>query len=356
MKLRHIIKNSLTGLLVVSMFGLASVFSAGKVQAIPYGDPAPVTPAFNIYTGAPHGVGDEPDFVRLRNSNGNPTVSAVENNFVDPLGATCNVGDMFDVRTYVHNGATEHENDNGNGSAVAHDVVVNMNAPLGENSDSFTFESTVSASNAASVTDTGTLNCENDVQLELVPQTVNVYSRHYGWQSQPDSAVNGSLTIGSRAVASGDVWGCWEDRVIVVYTVRVVEQPQSIALCEVLDMTVIGDRRVEATITGETTNATLIGYRIEWGDGSETTSQTAEHEYAEYGTYKLTGFVNARYHDGTTEWLTGDACMQQITFTEDEQPEVLPQTGVGSLAAIFAGTTVGGAIAHRLRSLRRLGK
>jgi hypothetical protein len=267
---------------------------------------------------------------------------------------------MYDIRTYVHNGAAEETNDNGNGTSVAHDVTVSMEAPLGVTADDFTFESTISASNAASVTDTGLLNCDEDVQLELVPQTVRVYSGFYGWQNAPDSAVNGDLTIGSRSVGSGDVWGCWEDRVVIVYVVRVVEMP-SIASCNVLDMNVIGDRRVQARVTGEVTNAQIIGYRIAWGDESETNEQTAEHEYAQYGTYTIRGYVNAQYANGDTQWISGDSCVAEVTFTEEEKPEVvtptvIPNTGVGSIAGIFAATSIGGAIAHRLYTARELFK
>ena len=363
MKLRNIIKSTLIGLVAAGMVAGIGMGHA-RAQQIPYvpGQPleSPTTPAFNIYTNVPAGVGNEADFVKLRNSNGDPTVNAATNNFVDPLNSACNVGDMFDIRTYVHNGAAEESNDNGNGTGVAHNVTVSMDAPLGVTADDFRFESTISASNAASVTDTGLLNCDEDVQLELVPQTVRVYSGFYGWQSAPDSAVNGDLTIGSRSVGSGDVWGCWEDRVVIVYVVRVVETP-SYAACSVLDMNVIGDRRVQARVEGEVTNAEIIGYRIAWGDDTFIGAQEAEHEYSQYGSYTIRGYVNAQYANGETEWITGENCVANVNFTENEKPEVvtptvIPNTGAGSIAGIFAATSIGGAIAHRLYAAREMFK
>lgn len=221
MKLRTIIKSSL---LAVFVAGLVATIGSAHVSAaqIPYekiGTDAPTTPAFNIYSGVPVGIGDESDFVKLRNSNGNPQVPATQGAFVDPLSVACAPGSMFDVRTYVHNGADEDHNNNGTGTAVAKNTKLAMTAQLGVNKKNFDFTSTVSASNAASVTDTGRLNCSEEVYLELVPKTVYAYSTPTGWTGIPDSAVNGSTAIGSRVPGSGDVWGCFGDRVVVVYTV-----------------------------------------------------------------------------------------------------------------------------------------
>jgi hypothetical protein len=229
MKLKKFIKSSLLTFVAVGLLasGLIGTASAAQIPYVP-GEPlpAPTTPAFNIYTNVPAGVGNEADFVKLRKSNGDPTVPAATSNFIDPVNADCKVGDQFDIRTYVHNGANEDFNNNGSGTAVAHNVKVAMNAPLNTTSKTFSFTSSISASNAATVNDSGKLNCADNVQLELVPKTVRVYSQHYGWKNGPDSAVNGNLKIGSRELGSGDVWGCWPDRVVLVYVVKVKEAPK----------------------------------------------------------------------------------------------------------------------------------
>ena len=90
-----------------------------------------------MYTNTPAGIGNEADFVRLRKSTGDPKVPAVQNDFSDPLNAACVVGEKFDVRTYVHNGANDEFNDNGNGSSVAHNVMVAMQAQLGVTKKNF---------------------------------------------------------------------------------------------------------------------------------------------------------------------------------------------------------------------------
>lgn len=228
MKIRTFVKNLLLTLVTSSVLASVGLTGIAKAQ-IPYVPgqplPAPTTPAFNIYTNVPDGVGNEADFVKLRKSNGDPTVPAVTSNFFNPLNASCNPGDMFDVRTYIHNGANADNNDNGNGTAVAHNVMLAMRAPLGVTDNKFGFTSTITASNAQALSGVGTLNCDNTVSLKLVPQSVHVYSTPYGWKSASDDAVNGNLTLGSPNFGSGDQWGCWEFRIIVVYTVEVVPTP-----------------------------------------------------------------------------------------------------------------------------------
>lgn len=398
------ISNTFKSFFVFAILAVFAFLGAQHVSAaqIDYNNPnnRPIqNPVFNTYTNVPAGVGNEADFVKLRASNGDPTVPAATNNFIDPVNDDCKVGDKFDVRTYVHNGANAEYNNNGNGSAVAKNVTVRMQAPLGVTEDNFTFTSSISASNAATVTDAGRLNCGQDVRLKLVPQTVKVYSKFYGWKTASDSAVNGSLTIGSRAFGSGTVLGCWEDRVVVVYAVEVVKKPTpppSKATCDALALTVLDNRRVRARVVASTQNATILGYQINWGDNNTSNSQVAEHTYAAAGEYIIVGRVQVRYADGRVEWVTSDACKDKLTFKdevkncplpgkehlpvdspeckEDENcpipgkehlpvdsdecvtpqvksevtPTVLPSTGPADVLGMVAATTVAGAIAYNV--------
>lgn len=374
MNIRKLLTRSALALALVStlVLGLGSA-QAAQTPYVP-GEPlqSPTTPRFNMYTNVPAGVGNEADFVALRKSNGDPTVAGSVSNFIDPVSATCVAGEKFDIRTYVHNGADEATNNNGTGTSVAHNVKVAMQAPLNTTAKQFKFTSTISASNAASVTDNGTLNCGSNVQLKLVPKTVHVYSDQYGWKAGSDSAVNGSMTIGSRVAGSGDVWGCWQDRVWVVYTVEVVKAPVvSSAVCDALSLTVLDNRRVRARITASTQNATITGYTIAWGDGSTTNQQEADHTFAKEGPYTIKGSVAVRHADGRTETVSGAACEKKVTFEKDncplpgkehlpvdspeckEVPKELPKTGAGSVAGIFAATSAAGTLAHRFVYDRR---
>ena len=373
MKLSKLIKKVLATAVVT---GVALVTLAGTAHAaqIPYVDgqplPAPGTPAFNIYTNVPYGVGDESDFVRLRASNGDPTVPAVDANFVDPFNDACNVGSMYDIRTYVHNGADPTGNDNGNGVAVAHNVQLAMTAQLNTTKKNFTFRSTISASNAATVTDTGTLNCHSDVQLQLVPHTVHVYSRSLGWKQGSDSAVNGTMALGSESQGSGDVWACWDERIVVVYTVKVVAVPQNpVYTCDLLSVTKLDNRKYKFSVKYTAKNgATFKSVSYDYGDGNKGSEDT--HTYAKDGTFNVVATVSFMVN-GQVQTATSNACAKPLTVTKEnctvpgkenypkdapecrETPVELPNTGAGSMAGIFAAVSAAGALAYRFVLRRR---
>ena len=374
MKIPTIIKLSLVGLAIIPAILLSSN-TAGAAQ-IPYvsGTPLPTTPtpAFNPFSNIPFGVGDESDFVRVRPSTGDPTNNGTngERNslYIDTLNAACNVGDMYDVRTYVHNGADDDFNNNGTGTSIARDTTLAMTAPLNTENNRFTFGSTISASNAATVTDTGKLNCNSRVKLEIVPGSVKVYSRTLGWVNATVDAVNGTIKIGSRVVGSGDVWGCWDERIQIVYTVKVVAlptPPTPLYSCDLLTNTgKISDNKYGFKVNYTATNgATLKDITYVYNDGttvkdgattshtftnttSTTKSVTATPTFIVNGVEK-TGAANAKC---ATEFKV-DAPITTVTTTT---PKVLPNTGAGGLIAAFSGVSFIGAFLYRLRALRSL--
>ncbi len=201
-------------LVTVGMSGTASA----AVQYDPNGTPTTKTPVFNQFYGVPNGVGNEADFVRVK------TKAGTNADYANNINGACAADEVYTVRTYVHNGADPAYNTAENASAVTRDAVVAMTAPLNALQNQFEFKSTISASNAAKVTDNGFLTCANGkkVKLSLVPSSVQTYSKPLGFQGAADSSVNGSLKIGSRVQGSGDVFACWDDRVIVSYDVKVV--------------------------------------------------------------------------------------------------------------------------------------
>jgi hypothetical protein len=341
---------------VITVFAamILAVPAFGKADAAivydPNGNITQDTPVFNEFVGVPFGVGDESDFVRVKPQAGTNA------DFTSTLNAACNTGDAFTVRTYIHNGATPTQNLNGTGPAVAHNVQVALRAPLDTDGTSFPFRSTVTANNAATVADNGVLDCgTKKVTLSLVPNSVKTYSLLLGFQGAPDSAVNSSIKVGSRVQGSGDQWGCWDDRILVVYDVmvqEVKEQPlPSLGDCKLVDIqTTNGTRNVTATVTGETTNATIIGYKIDWGDGTPASDkQTDTHTYAKDGTFTITTSVLVRFADGTTALKSAPACTKQVTFKVNQPPQVLPpppvtpvppvlpNTGPGTILATFLG-------------------
>lgn len=203
--------------------GLSGTVSAA-VQYDPNGTPTSKTPVFNQFYGVPNGVGNEADFVRVK------TKAGTNADYANNINGACAADEVYTVRTYVHNGADPAYNTAEGASAVAHDVVVAMTAPLNTPKSQFEFKSTISSSNAAKVSDNGFLTCANgkQVKLNLVPSSVQTYSKPLGFKTVEDSSVNGSLKIASRTQGSGDVFACWDDRVIVTYDVKVVEPKEEV--------------------------------------------------------------------------------------------------------------------------------
>lgn len=357
---------SVAVLVAVAAIGFGGTAQA-RIQYSPNGNGTSATPVFNQFYDVPNGVGDEADFVRVKPKAGG------NGDYVNALNDACNVGSSFNVRTYVHNGADPSLNGNGSGSAVARNVVLRQTAPLNKSQNSFKFDSTISASNAASVSDSATLNCNGKtVKLSLVANSVQTYSKPLGFQGAPDSSVNGSLSLGSRVQGSGNVWACWDDRVIVVYEVKVEEVPVVVTgdgVCKVNDVVVLNQdkRNIRATVNGVTTGqgASIVGYEINWGDGSAVSNkQTDTHTYAKDGTYRIVGRVQVKLADGTTKWVTSTECTRTVKFEAGKPPVVppvtppttvttLPVTGAGNLFGIFAGTSALAAGAHQIVTRRR---
>lgn len=383
-------------LIVLTVAGLsfASLGAKAAAQQVVYvpGEPLPSfeQPVFNTYTNVPFSVGNEADFVRVRPSTGsvtdNGTTGQRNSLYVDTLSAACNVGDMYDVRTYIHNGADPDFNNNGSGTAVAHNTTVNMTAPLNQTGKNFTFTTTISASNAATVSDTGTLKCASNVRLQLVPTSVKVYSKALGWQSISDNAVNGSTKVGTHSLNSGDVWGCWDERVLVAYVVKVVEVPQvPQASCDLLTVTALGERKYKFDVKYTAKNgATFKEVRFDYGDGN--TGTDAHHTYDKDGTYTVVATV-AFMINGQMVTKTSDTCAKNLTVStteycpvpgkgdlpknspecaycpsnhdlaaDDERcvtPTSLPNTGAGSVIGLFAAVSAAGAAAYRFVLRRR---
>lgn len=129
--------------------------------------------------------------------------------------------------------------------------------------------------------------------------------------------------------------------------------------CKAVNIKLGDNRKVTVTITSAVNNATIIGYKTDFGDGTVANTQEANHTYAKDGTYKIVSSVNVKYADGKTEWKTADGCTKNVTFSPKEEPKVtpvtpteLPKTGAGSIVAIFGSVVVLSAIAYNVISRR----
>ena len=368
MKSLNIIKKA-----ALSLATVAAAFTLGSasVSAIPYsGDstpPAP-SPAFNVYTGVPS-EGNEADFFRARVPAGDP--STATNAYSDPLNTDCTDGKLIQMRVYVHNGASQHQNNNGTGPSVAHGTKVRVALP-GNEASSFNSTATISANNAATVTDGVSINCNGQtVKLKYVAGSATQYSKAIGVTQVDDSIVTTGASIRSHQVP-GDVWGCWDERVFVVLTVKVekkVTPPPVMAQCTLLTVTASDNRTVRVSNFKWTNeNASVKNVVLNWGDGSQVvltnpnqvTGQT--HQYKNNGSFIITAVITFAV-EGKADIVSGGAgtaCAQQVTFEKGKPPvvtppkpgnltppSVLPNAGAGSAAAMFAAVTAAGSFAYR---------
>lgn len=379
MKLFNKLTTTITALSLSAavFFSLGGVASATCWQYDPNGMTTSTTPVFNNICGVPNGTGDEANFVKIRpNTTGDDTSTSNNAAYVDSLNAACSTGDKFDVHTYIHNDAEPTQNNNGSGTAVAHGVQLSLAAPVGTSASNFTFGSTVTATNAATVHDTATLNCNGSpVKLTLVPGTVKIYGTQYPWTGLPDNSVNGTFKIGSPIIGSGDVWGCWEYRIVVVYEVQVERvQPPAAAQCTALTLVATEPRKVTVSnFTVTQTNAALKSVVLDWGDNNKVTLDSVDsvkgqtHTYAADGTYMVTAVAtfSAQGQADIVSGGAGTACAQQVVFTSNQPPKVTPppttptklvNTGAGSVAGLFTATTLAGAAVYRKMLARKLSR
>lgn len=367
---------------LVSLLSFA-VLAAPHAFAIPYtGDTtqASPVPAFNVFTGNVPQQGDESDFLRGK-------VLGDTADSVNDVTSTCETGKRFQLRVYVHNGASQYHNDNGTGASIAHDSKVKITLPAGDVT-SFSPLATLSASNAASASDTMNIHCSDGkiVKVHYVTGTAQQLNTNSGAVNPlSDSIVTTGAAIGTNG-PDGNMWGCWDSRILVRLVVEVSETPKptpSSAICYVDDKAfIVENRKVKVTVDAKLDNATKTGkYEINWGDNSAvSTSQTDTHTYDKDGTYTITARVQVKLADGTVKWVDGDGCTKKVTFKNKvpmctipgkenlpaDSPNcktvtvppttVLPNTGAGDVFGIFGGVSAFGAGVHQLVTRRRIRK
>lgn len=126
--------------------------------------------------------------------------------------------------------------------------------------------------------------------------------------------------------------------------------------CKAVNVTKIADRKVRVSvdvIAAPSNRVSVKSYEYNYGDGSQTLvtdKNPVEYAFAKDGTYKISVKVNFTV-DGQTKTST-EKCEAVVSFT----PTEIPNTGVGSMFGLFAATAIVGAIAHRVWTIRRLGR
>lgn len=350
------------------MVATSMVAFPATTSAIPYTPDATGTnsPAFNVFTGVP-GYGNEASFVTGR-------VSGSSTAFTDPVNDPCTNGTQYSVRIYVHNAANQTLNNGGSGPGVARNTKVKVAVPATTASN---IRGTISASNASSVSDTLTINCANGKTMKLSYVAGSAIQQKMNGATAPlsDSIVTTGAPIGTQG-PDGNMWGCFDQRVLVYLKVEVKEAPPTPTVttaCDLFRITSSSDRKVTVNqfkYTAQNTN--FQNAVINWGDNNSNTITDASkvvgsnHQYGKDGTYTIRVTVNFTNGDSKTS----ANCVQQVTFKNNQPPEIVTpptptgSTGVGELANAGAGSVAGivfaaiaaGVVAFRVYLGRRLGR
>ena len=374
--------------LILSVFLISTSGSAKAACLYQYnqnGFVTSATPVFNSICGVPDGIGNEPDFVRIRpNVNGND-----EDNINNPvytigtLSSTCNDGSKYDVWNYVHNDASQNDNPGvGSGSAVSSGTTMFMSAPTGTTSNQFKFTSTIGSSNAVSVSDSAVLDCgSKQVQLSLVPGSIHIYSLPYGtnWQNLSDSSINklislGSTNAGLSSMGSGSMWGCWDYRIVIVYQVKVTTVPQQIVMptCNLISLeNNNGVARID-NIEYTANSATVTGYSILVSSNGTTStfniglnSLPFIYNMSSGNTYNFKVYVVSNLGNVTSSNCQGSLTVQTPPPTPTPPtptpptptpPTQLVNTGPGSVIGLFFGATILGAVIYNFVLRKKLSK
>lgn len=145
--------------------------------------------------------------------------------------------------------------------------------------------------------------------------------------------------------------------------------PISSAECRLITVSTSDHRQASASVQAAVTNAQIVGYIIDFGDGTTPVHSTSTanpspaipHQYARDGTYTITGSVQVRQANGQTETKTSETCKLPVTFktpvvpavavtpvTPPPTPRALPDTGVGAVAGISAAIATASGMGYLL--------
>ena len=312
---------------------------------------------FNSFTNAPN-YGDERAFF-----DGKDAGITGPGGYQDKLSGLKD-GQKLVLRVYVHNNA--NPNVLGEAAATAHNTELKVLLPKNEASTNAAL-ATVSASNAnpGTVGDTVEFSSATPFTMDFDKSSpVQVTYRPNGQGGYVTRTLQTANFVSNQDLHAslGDFKGCFNYAELITMTVVIHTKPvviESSGMCKLLSMTVVNkdEREVSTSVTGTVDNAEIVGYKIDFGDGTTVNEQSANHKYAKDGTYNIVGYVNVKLANGSTQWKTASSCESQITFkhgvppkTPPQTPPSLPNTGPGNIIAAFFGVTSLSSIAYYIVS------
>jgi len=171
-----------------------------------------------------------------------------------------------------------------------------------------------------------------------------------------------------------------------IVTIQNCHPVTPVVSCDLLDASSLGNRQFQFKLSYTAKNATFKQASYNFGDGSAvllTDKTTVNHTYAADGSYTVTASVTFMVN-GVEKTVTSDACKTVVSSTTPPEhctipgkenlpkdspdckvtpvtpptntPTTLVNTGPGSIAAVFAATSLAGAMAYRVFMTRRLGR
>ncbi|PID98769.1 hypothetical protein CSA80_04885 [Candidatus Saccharibacteria bacterium] len=145
--------------------------------------------------------------------------------------------------------------------------------------------------------------------------------------------------------------------------------PTPVYSCDALNLTAGANRTVTAKVMYTAKNgASFETATFHWGDGSasDPSAQTsADHVYAADGSYTVTAKLVFDVN-GEKKTVGGDNCVKTVNFVapeepvvptpEETEPQVLPDTGAGSIIGLSGVIGVLSALGYRLFLGRKLAR
>ena len=332
----------LTTALVLASLGITGIVYA----AVTFGPNRPTftwaNPAsyitFNSITDNPV-WGDERQLLKVRDVNASTSAYATQ----------AQVSDNQEVvlATYFHNNAASNFNLTATNTRVKFELPSNTGTTLSP-------KAFITADNANpnQVWSTADLTSSQPFSLTYEPGTAKLFTNYVSGAQVSDNVVTSGALIGTSGT-DGKVQGCGQFSGYVTIRARVRMQPvvNPAYSCNLLNLIEKPGRKVDANVTYTATGgATLKSVSFNWGDGTTatTTSQTtASHTYSKDGTYTVKSILTFSIGSGDKNTVTA-VCTKTVTVTTPTTPpapetptggKTLPDTGPGSVAAIFAGVS-----------------
>ncbi|CAN5420092.1 hypothetical protein BH10PAT3_BH10PAT3_2470 [soil metagenome] len=244
------------------------------------------------------------------------------------------------------------------GSAVADNVTVRDALPNGLTLDpgSITYVSPTYP-NGKILPDTALTSGGTNVTSLAPGAEVAIYYRAVVGQPADDTC-----EIVNTAFVKSDSSAENSDTAKVTYDQALCKKPVVSYECTLLALTQdkTNSHKVVTNITaGHDSTTKVASYVIDFGDGTTpitTNTNPYTYTYQKDGTFNIVAKVNFTLADTTPKNnIAGDKCIGRITTTTVSTPTTtLPNTGAGSMIAVFGTTTVLGAFLYRMRALRGL--